>query len=59
MKSTTEFILSIVLVLSFAVIYVTNFVQMLIALSDDNWNLAIIKAIGVFTFLGSIITVWF
>ena len=59
MKSTTEFILSIILVLLFAVIYVTNFVQMLIALSNDCWNLAIIKAIGVFTFLGSIITVWF
>ena len=59
MKSLNEFILVILFVVSLVSVYVINFVQMIIAISNDNWNLVIIKAIGVFTFLGSYITVWF
>ena len=59
MKDQTEFIVTVLLILITAVIYFINFVQMIIALSNEQWNLAIIKAIGVFTALGSYITVWF
>ena len=59
MKSRNEFILVILFIVSLILVYVINFVQMLVAISNDNWNLAAIKAIGVFTFLGSYITVWF
>ena len=59
MKDQTEFIVTVLLILITAVIYFINFVQMIIALSNEQWNLAIIKAIGVFTALGSFITVWF
>ena len=59
MKPLNEFILFILFIVSLVSVYVINFVQMIIAISNDNWNLAIIKAIGVFTFLGSSITVWF
>lgn len=59
MKDQTEFIVTVLLILITIVIYVINFVQMIIALSNEQWNLAIIKAIGVFTALGSYITVWF
>ena len=46
-------------VIIFAGVYVTNFVQMLTAISDEAWTIAIIKAIGVCTLLGSIFTIWF
>ena len=59
MKDKTESIVTIFLILITVVIYIVNFVQMIVAISNDNWNLAIIKAIGVFTLLGSYITVWF
>ena len=59
MKDQTEFIVTVLLILITVVIYIINFVQMIIALSNEQWNLAIIKAIGVFTALGSYITVWF
>lgn len=59
MKDQTEFIVTVLLILITAVIYFINLVQMIIALSNEQWNLAIIKAIGVFTALGSYITVWF
>ena len=59
MKDQTEFIVTVLLILITAVIYFINFVQMIIALSNEQWNLAIIKAIGVFTAFGSYITVWF
>ena len=59
MKSDTHSFFTILLIIISVVIYVTNFVQMIIALSNEQWNLAIIKAIGVFTALGSLITVWF
>ena len=59
MKDKTESIVTIFLILITVVIYIVNFVQMIVAISNDNWNLAIIKALGVFTFLGSYITVWF
>ena len=59
MKSLNEFILVILFIVSLVSVYVFNFIQMIIAISNDDWNLAIIKAIGVFTFLGSYITVWF
>ena len=59
MKNKTESIVTIFLILITVVIYIVNFAQMIVAISNDNWNLAIIKAMGVFTFLGSYITVWF
>ena len=59
MKDQTEFIVTVFLILITAVIYVTIFVQMLIAISNEQWGLAVVKAIGVFTALGSFITVWF
>ena len=59
MKLHNEFVLVILFIVSLVSVYVINFVQMIVAISNDNWNLAIIKAIGVFTFLGSSITVWF
>lgn len=52
-------IIKLFLVLLSLAIYITNFAQMIIALSNEQWNLAIIKAIGVYTALGSFITVWF
>ena len=59
MKSDTHSFFAILLVIISVVIYVTNFVQMIIALSNEQWGLAVVKAIGVFTALGSFITVWF
>lgn len=59
MKDQTEFIVTAFLILITVVIYIINFVQMIIALSNEQYQLAIIKAIGVFTALGSYITVWF
>ena len=59
MKDKTESAVTIFLILITILIYIVNFVQMIVAISNDNWNLAIIKALGVFTFLGSYITVWF
>ena len=59
MKSLNESILFILFIVYLVLVYVINFIQMIVAISNDNWNLAIIKAIGVFTFLGSSITVWF
>lgn len=59
MKSDTHSFFTILLIIISVVIYVTNFVQMIIALSNEQWGLAIVKAMGVFTALGSFITVWF
>ena len=59
MKSLNESILFILFIVYLVSVYVINFIQMIVAISNENWNLAIIKAIGVFTFLGSSITVWF
>ena len=59
MKSDINFLLTILIIIIGVVIYITNFVQMMIALSNEQWGLAVIKAIGVFTALGSFITVWF
>ena len=54
---------STVIVLLFWVIlffcYVINFVQLIYAIFEGNINQILIKAIGAFTALGSIITVWF
>ena len=55
---TEQFFITLVIIIS-VVIYVTNFVQMIIAMSNEQWGLAVVKAIGVFTALGSFITVWF
>lgn len=42
------------------IIYITNFVQFVVAISDDKpLSLIIIKLIGVLSFFGSYITVWF
>lgn len=54
-----QFLFTVLLIVTSVVIYVTNFVQMIIAMSNEQWGLAVIKAIGVFTALGSFITVWF
>lgn len=59
MKSLIEFIVTTLLIIISSVVYIINFVQMLIALSNEQYQLALIKAIGVFTALGSLITVWF
>ena len=59
MKSPNESFLFMLFIAYLVSVYVINFIQMIVAISNDNWNLAIIKAIGVFTFLGSSITVWF
>ena len=59
MKSPKESFLFMLFIAYLESIYVINYIQMIVAISNDNWNLAIIKAIGVFTFLGSSITVWF
>ena len=59
MKDKTESIVTIFLILITVVIYIVNFVQMIVAISNEQWNLAVVKAIGVFTALGSFITVWF
>ena len=59
MKPNTQSFFTILIIIISVVIYVTNFVQMIIVLSNEQWNLVIIKAIGVFTALGSFITVWF
>ena len=59
MKSDTHSFFTILLIIISVVIYVTNFVQMLVAISNEQWGLAVVKAIGVFTALGSFITVWF
>ena len=59
MKSDRQSVFTILIIIISVVIYVTNFVQMIIALSNEQWGLAVVKAIGVFTALGSFITVWF
>lgn len=41
------------------VIYIINFIQLIIHITEGNLDKALIKAIGVFTLLGSLITVWF
>ena len=59
MKSDKQSVFTILIIIISVVIYITNFVQMLVAISNEQWGLAVIKAIGVFTALGSFITVWF
>ena len=41
------------------VIYIINFIQLIIHITEGNLDKALIKTIGVFTLLGSLITVWF
>ena len=53
-----DFFTTLIIIISI-IIYVTNFIQMLIAILNEQWSLAVVKAVGVFTLLGSIITVWF
>ena len=59
MKSDRQSVFTILIIIISVVIYITNFVQMLVAISNEQWGLAVIKAIGVFAALGSFITVWF
>ena len=59
MKSDKQSVFTILIIIISIVIYITNFVQMLVAISNEQWGLVVIKAIGVFTTLGSFITVWF
>lgn len=58
MEKDYDLIGSILLIAIMIVIYVVNFVQMISAIFDGMWTLALIKAVGVFTALGSLITVW-
>ena len=59
MKSDKQSVFTILIIIISVVIYITNFFQMLVAISNEQWGLAVVKAIGVFTALGSFITVWF
>lgn len=49
----------IIAIILFSIIYVVNFVQLIVALSNEQWNIAVIKLIGVLTAFGSVVTVWF
>lgn len=44
--------------LLFIIVYIINFMQLINALIEQNVTMIIIKAIGVFTAFGSLITVW-
>lgn len=59
MERDYDLIASILIIATIIIIYVVNFIQMISAIFDGMWTLALIKAIGVFTALGSLITVWF
>ena len=59
MKSDKQSVFTILIMIISVVIYITNVVQMIVAISNEQWGLAVIKAIGVFAVLGSFITVWF
>lgn len=59
MERDYDLIGSILLIAIMIVIYVVNFVQMIVAIFEGHWTVALVKAIGVFTALGSFITVWF
>lgn len=41
------------------IVYIINFIQLINAILEQNITMIIIKAIGVFTAFGSLITVWF
>ena len=45
--------------LLFIIVYIINFMQLINAIIEQNVTMIIIKAIGVFTAFGSLITVWF
>ena len=59
MKDTSGEWLGIVIFIVGIIIYITNFVQMLIAFAHEEYGLAIVKLIGTVTAFGSLITVWF
>ena len=44
--------------LLFIIVYIINFMQLINALIEQYVTMIIIKAIGVFTAFGSLITVW-
>ena len=45
--------------LLFIIVYIINFIQLINAILEQNITMIIIKAIGVLTAFGSLITVWF
>ena len=45
--------------LLFIIVYIINFMQLINAIIEQNVTMIIIKAIGIFTAFGSLITVWF
>lgn len=51
--------ISLLIMVVITIIYVVNFVQMCQSLINEDWGMAVVKAIGVLTAVGSIITVWF
>lgn len=50
---------NILFIIVFIIIYIVNFVQLIVALSTEDWGIALAKLVGVLTVVGSIITVWF
>ena len=49
----------IVATIIFVIVYVINLIDMIQAIIANDLTMVIVKAIGVFTLLGSLITVWF
>ena len=49
----------LVFCLLFIIVYIINFIQLIHAILEQNITMIIIKAIGVLTAFGSLITVWF
>lgn len=49
----------IVAIMIFVIVYIINLIQMIEAIIASDLTMVIVKAIGVFTLLGSLITVWF
>ena len=46
-------------IILFVIVYVINLIDMIQAIIANDLTMVLIKAIGVFTLLGSLITVWF
>lgn len=49
----------IIAIMIFVIIYIINLIDMIEAIIANDLTMVIIKAIGVFTLLGSLMTVWF
>lgn len=49
----------IVAIMIFVIVYIINLIDMIEAIIANDLTMVIVKAIGVFTLLGSLITIWF